>query len=204
VDRIVALIQKGWKAIKDFASDVLDWIDSMLRPIMPSIEKADSGKPAGVRPVFYALGIVVLAIAILLLWKFGPRRKADLPIPGAPTAPIDLNNEGLLASDLPEDEWLRMADRYAIAGDLRLALRALYLGTLALLNHRGYVTIHACKSNRDYERELRRRTRDAALSSIFGVNIRSFEQSWYGFHEVTSQQIQDFRDNLGRMRANAA
>ena len=97
-----------------------------------------------------------------------------------------------------------MADRYASSGDLRLALRALYLGTLALLNHRGFLTIHACKSNRDYERELRRRSRDSGLSQIFRLNIRSFEQSWYGFHEVTGDQIRDFRDNLGRMRSHAA
>ena len=83
-------------------------------------------------------------------------------------------------------------------------LRTLYLGTLALLNHRGFLTIHACKSNRDYERELRRRSRDSALSQIFRLNIRSFEQSWYGFHEVTGEQIQHFRDNLGRMRSSAA
>lgn len=114
--------------------------------------------------------------------------------------PVDLNNEGLLASDLPEDEWLQLADRFLASGDLRLALRALYLGTLALLSRRGFLTIHACKSNRDYERELRRRSRDAGLSQIFGRNIRSFEQSWYGFHAVTGEQFQEFRDNLGRMR----
>jgi hypothetical protein len=138
----------------------------------------------------------------LLLWKFRPRRKASLPIPVAANA-VDLNNEALLASDLPEDEWLQMAERYANSGDLRLALRALYLGTLALLNHRGFLTIHACKSNRDYLRELSRRSRDTGLSQVFRLNVRSFEQSWYGFHEVTGEQLQDFRDNLGRMRSNA-
>ena len=76
---------------------------------------------------------------------------------------------------------------------------ALYLATLALLNHRGLLTIHACKSNRDYEGEFRRRSRDTGLAPIFRLNIRSFEQSWYGFHEVTTEQLQLFRDNLGRM-----
>ena len=94
-----------------------------------------------------------------------------------------------------------MADRFVSAGDLRLALRALYLGTLALLNHRGFLTIHACKSNRDYERELRRRARNGELSGVFHSNIRSFEQSWYGFHEVTDAQLLDYRENLTRLRA---
>jgi hypothetical protein len=201
VDRALALLRKGWKAITDFASDVMDWIDRMLRPIMPAAPKDEGGKPSGVRPAFYLIGILMLALAAVLLWKFGPRRKPLLPsVPPAATA-IDLQNEIVLASDLPEDEWLRLADQHAASGDLRLALRALYLGTLALLNRRGFLTIHACKSNRDYERELRRRARDGALAQIFGLNIRSFEQSWYGFHEVTNEQLAAFRVNLGRLRA---
>jgi hypothetical protein len=204
VDRAVAYIEKGWKALGDLWSDFLDWIGRMLRPVMPYADPSQAGKPKAVRPIFYVFAAAVLLIMLTLLWKFRPRKKEPTPIAGSATRAIDLNNEGLLASDLPEDEWMKMADRYASSGDLRLALRALYLGTLALLTHRGFLTIHACKSNRDYERELRRRARDAGLSQIFGVNVRSFEQSWYGFHEVTAEQIQDFRDNLGRMRANAA
>ncbi len=204
VDRALALLQKSWKAIRDLWSDVLDWIDRLLRQTTPSIDKAQPGKPSAVRPIFYALAVLISALALVLIWKFGPRRKLlPLAIATAPPA-IDLTNEGLLASDLPEDEWLQMAERYANSGDLRLALRALYLGTLALLNRRGLLTIHACKSNRDYEGELRRRGRDTGLSQIFRQNIRSFEQSWYGFHEVTSDQIQNFRDNLGRMRSHAS
>jgi hypothetical protein len=203
VDRVVALVQKGWKAIGDAWKDLRGWINRMLRPIMPSIDKTEAGKPSGVRPIFYGFAVVILALALVLLWKFGPRRKAPVALSVAEGA-IDITNEGVLASDLPEHEWLQMADRYLTAGDLRLALRALYLGTLALLNHRGLVTIHACKSNRDYEREVRRRSHDSDLSQIFRLNIRSFEQSWYGFHEVTGDQLQTFRDNLGRMRSNAA
>jgi hypothetical protein len=169
---------------------------------VPALQRR-SGQPDAVRPVFYLIGLAVMALALILLWKFGPRKKAAVPIAAAGARAMDLTDESLLASDLPEDEWLQMAERYAGSGDLRLALRALYLGTLALLNHRGLLTIHACKSNRDYEGELRRRSRDTGLTQIFRLNIRSFEQSWYGFHEVTGEQIQSFRDNLGRMRSHA-
>lgn len=204
VDSALALFRKGWKAITDLWSDLLDWIDHMLRNTLPSSDKTQPGKPSAVRPVFYVIGAAIIALALVLLWKFGARRKAPVPAPAAGPRTVDLTNEAVLASDLPEDEWLRMADRYANSGDLRLALRALYLGTLALLNHRGLLTVHACKSNRDYEGELRRRSRDSTLTRIFRLNIRSFEQSWYGFHEVTGDQLQSFRDNLGRMRSYAA
>jgi hypothetical protein len=203
VDRAVTLLQKGWKAISDLWSDLLDWIDRMLRNSLPSMDKKQAGRPKAVRPVFYLIGAAILGLALLLLWKYGPRRKTSAFVPAAGPRTVDLMNEGLLASDLPEDEWLQMAERYASSGDLRQALRALYLGTLALLNHRGLLTVHACKSNRDYEGELRRRSRDGGLTQVFRSNIRSFEQSWYGFHEVTGEQLQSFRDNLGRMRSHA-
>jgi hypothetical protein len=203
VDRVVALLQKSWKAISDLWSDLLDWIDRMLRNTMPMADKTRAGAPSVVRSVFYVIGTGIVALALFLLWKFGPRRKMPVPVPAVGSRDVDLNNEALLASDLPEDEWLQMAERHASSGDLRLALRALYLGTLALLNHRGLLTVHACKSNRDYEGELRRRSRDTGLTQVFRTNIRSFEQSWYGFHEVTLDQLQVFRDNLGRLRSHA-
>ena len=204
VDRAVALIAKGWKVITDLWSDVLDWIGRMLRNTLPALDKTHPGPPAAVRPVFYALALLVVALAAFLIWKFGPRRKSPLSIPASAPPAVDLSGEAVLASDLPEDEWLQMAERYANSGDLRLSLRALYLGALALLSQRGLLTIHACKSNRDYERELHRRSRDSNLAGIFHLNLRSFEQAWYGFHEVTGEQLRDFRDNLGRMRSRVA
>ena len=204
VDNILAFLHRCRNVLSKAWSDLVEWIVSLLRPVLPAPEPFGQGKPVGVRPVFYGIGIVILALALVLLWKFRPRRNTVVPEPVPVAKTVDLNNEGLLASDLPEDEWLRMADRYIGSGDLRLALRALYLGTLALLSSRGFLTIHACKSNRDYERELRRRARNTGLSQVFRLNIRSFEQSWYGFHLVTSEQLQDFRENLGRMRANAS
>ena len=44
-------------------------------------------------------------------------------------------------------------------GNLRLALRAFYLANLAWLGRREFITIHAGKTNREYEIEMRRRTR---------------------------------------------
>lgn len=204
VDRIVALVKRGWTVISDLWSELIDWIGNMLRNTVPAPGKTQPGKPTAVRPVFYLLGLGITGLALALLWKFGSRKKLSVAAVAAGPSAVDLTDEALLASDLPEDEWLQMAERYAGSGDLRLALRALYLGTLALLNHRGLLTVHACKSNRDYERELRRRSRDNGLTQIFGVNIRSFERSWYGFHDVTGEQLQIFRENLGRMRTYAS
>ena len=72
----------------------------------------------------------------------------------------DLADETLLASQLPEDEWLRLARDFGDAANHRLALRAFYLSILAGLGERGLLAIARHKSNRDYLLELRRRARD--------------------------------------------
>ena len=49
---------------------------------------------------------------------------------------VDLENEALIASQLPEEEWLRLARQQIVAGQYRLAMRALFLGVLANLGER--------------------------------------------------------------------
>jgi hypothetical protein len=58
------------------------------------------------------------------------------------------------------------------------------------------------KSNRDYDRELRRRARgNADLLTAFDANLLTFEASWYGEHLVTNETLGGFSQNLERIRA---
>ncbi len=84
---------------------------------------------------------------------------------------------------------------------LRLALRALYLASLAHLGQRELIVIAKFKSNHEYERELRRRaqTREELLAA-FGQNITTFEAAWYGMHEVTRDNLDQFTANFERIR----
>ena len=85
-----------------------------------------------------------------------------------------------------------------------MALRALYLASLAYLGERELIRIHRAKSNRDYQRELGRRARAAPeLSEVFGRNLAVFESSWYGRMEVGPDAIEAFVANLDRMKAHA-
>ena len=89
-------------------------------------------------------------------------------------------------------------------GDLRMAVRALYLASLSYLARHGLVTVQAAKTNRQYESELRRRTRDKIdVAQLFCENARVFERAWYGDHPPSIQIVESFLDNLQRMRARA-
>ena len=139
--------------------------------------------------------------------KFGrsvaPRSRPLVAAAGAPG--VDLNDESLVASQWPEETWLALAEEWIGKQDLRMALRALYLGTLAYLGRTGLVAIHACKSNREYESELRRKSRATPeIPPLFRENLGSFERSWYGRHEVLSEDVGRFRENLDQIKLRAA
>ena len=142
----------------------------------------------------------VIAILIFRLWKQKRPRKVVLA-QAMPASP-DLADENVVASQLPEDGWLKLARELLDKGDRRLALRAYYLASLAHLAEREMIAIAKFKSNREYETELRRRTRALAeLHLAFAENVGIFDRVWYGLHEVTQDALFQFQSNLERIRA---
>jgi hypothetical protein len=89
-------------------------------------------------------------------------------------------------------------------GELRLALRAFYLATLAYLAGQELITIAKYKSDREYELELRRRSHTQPhLSGAFAENRAFFESVWYGLHEVTPGIMDRFSQNQEKIRSHA-
>jgi hypothetical protein len=135
------------------------------------------------------------------LWRQGGKRR-ELVVAEVVSARPDLNDENVTAAQLPEDEWLKLARELLDQGDLRLALRALYLATLAHLASREIVSIARFKSNHDYENEVNRRARGLPeLREAFAANVHSFDRTWYGLYEVTSDALAQFQSNFERIRA---
>ena len=122
---------------------------------------------------------------------------ADVAVKPAP----DITREDLDATALPEDGWLNLARELMEKGELRLALRALYLATLACLARQELITIAKYKSDREYELELRRRSHTRPqLAGVFAENRALFESAWYGLHEVTPGIMERFPRNQERIK----
>ena len=82
-----------------------------------------------------------------------------------------------------------------------MALRALYLGTLAHLVDHEIIFIAKYKSNRDYEREIQRRAGDLKeVPTIFSRSVSFFDSVWYGMHEVTLRDVDLFAADQERIR----
>jgi uncharacterized protein DUF4129 len=117
-------------------------------------------------------------------------------------APLpDLSNAAV-ASEHSEDEWFALAERLEGEGELRLALRAAYLGLLAGLGQREWLTIRRDRTNREYLDEFTRRWRrrpQAAVDVRVEVpeklhgSLRLFDRVWYGFHVLTPAAVAAYR-----------
>jgi hypothetical protein len=146
------------------------------------------------------IGICAVLLAVLIARRWRP--PAPAVAAEAIAARPDLTADDVTADQLPEDGWLQLARELMQSGELRLALRAAFLASLAHLGQRELIRLARHKSDRDYDRELRRRARaQTGLLAAFGRNLESFERAWYGAHEVTPEVLGEFTENLDRIRA---
>lgn len=189
-------ISDAWKSLWDAIRDL--WRKLFPERSGGSEDDGSMATPwsASVKLIVYILAGALLILLAFLVWKqwkqAGPRPAAAAPA----TPPVDLQSEQVLASQLPENEWLRLAQEKLDAGEYRLALRALFLASLAHLGDRRLIAISRAKSNGDYLRELSFRARDRSeLRECFQENVRTFDRTWYGWHEVNREALDHFRSN---------
>lgn len=166
-----------------------------------------SGGGVAVLQVF--LYAIIAAAGLLLLWVVwlvmrSARRGATTVLAAralAAAAP-DLSDEDVQAAQLPAEGWLTLAREQAARGEWRLALRALYLATLARLAADGLITLAKSKTNLDYEREVRRRALSRAeVAGAFAGRRRQFEAAWYGRAEPAAAEVRAWLAEMeGAMR----
>ncbi|MFZ4763827.1 MAG: hypothetical protein ACOYMN_02640 [Roseimicrobium sp.] len=187
------------EAMGRFLGDLVDWL----------FGNREHTEVAGKSSLWLAampklvMGLIVLLVVVLLvmLWRNWRQSQPTLVVEAEAAPPeINLESEHVLASQLPEDEWLRLAREKMDAGELRLALRASFLATLAHLGQRNLLQISRSKSNGDYVRELSWRARSHdGLSESFSGQVRTFDGVWYGWSEVTTDLMQRFEEQRERI-----
>lgn len=215
---LVRWIRRQTKALGDFGSR---HIGGVGRAIARVLQRLFSGvKPptlpsgntevdwvTGLKLFLYlllAVGLGAIAWTVYRLWKRRRPRTVTEEAP-APIATPDLRAENVSADLLPEDGWLSLAGEMAGRGEWRLALRALYLASLAHLARRELVRLAPFKSNREYREELGRRARTLpAIPAEFSETALAFERVWYGEHTATPDLFAEVRTRLETIRATGA
>jgi hypothetical protein len=208
LDSIIGILKKGWNYVKDGLTKVWSFIEDILSRIflsLPKLEKRDSHWTSFSRAWILIPLACIVAVMVFLVWRAWKDRSPRVTTTEVYTKPTpDITREDLDATALPEEDWLKLARELMGTGELRLALRALYLATLACLARQELVTIAKYKSDREYELELQRRSHtQPQLAGIFTENRILFESAWYGLHEVTPGIMDRFLRNQERIRDHA-
>lgn len=207
-DNIVSLIKSAGNSAGNAIDSFFRWLGNIFGGL-PKWKPAGKSNISGdwtspLRLLVYLLLAALVVVILVFLFKAWRRLKRERQLVQAKAIPAmpDLTREDVSADQLPEDSWLSLARELAQKGELRLALRAYYLASLAHLGDRQLVTIARFKSNRDYVRELLRKAHAMPeLAQSFQENVRIFERAWYGLHEVTQEMLQGFSHAVERMRA---
>ncbi|MEM9283031.1 MAG: hypothetical protein AAGA96_14480 [Verrucomicrobiota bacterium] len=209
--------EEGWlsRRIREVAEQARETIRSISDWIENAIDRMQNRQPQprsnddedsiwkNLKDFSSTLSIaLILVVGALLFWllrsfylKYRDSREVELAAESGIEA-IDLQSEDIVASQLPEQEWMRLAQEQIQRGEGRLAIRALFLATLANLGEKDLIRIARFKSNRDYWQELQRRVRsDTAMRRSFERNTLLFEETWYGAHEVEDVMVDEFLEN---------
>jgi hypothetical protein len=201
-------IRKGWNLFKKGLTKAWTFVREILFRInrsLPRLEGPETGWTSFSR-AWIVIPLLALTAALgFLAWRARKQRRPRPVVANVPAASVpDLTREDVDASALPEDGWLNLAGELMQKGELRLALRALYLSTLAYLAREEWITLAKYKSDREYELELRRRSGARPdLAGFFSENRGLFERAWYGLHEVTPALVERFSRNQETIRTHA-
>jgi len=185
------------------------WLRDLLEKLLPAM---GGGSASGfsmfsaVTPlqilIFSLLAIVICTLVVFFIRHWKNRRRAHPVVHSAalPAAP-DLTDENVGAEQLPEDGWMKLARELLERGEYRLALRAFYLAGLAHLAGHNLISLAKFKSNRDYERELRRRSHAfPELPPAFCEMVGTFERVWYGRHEASLELVGEFTSQVEKLQ----
>jgi hypothetical protein len=129
------------------------------------------------------MALAVIALCLIALYAARGRRTVALPARRA----------AAVASELPATvaplSLLDEAALLAARGDLRGALRALYLANLLMLDRKQLIEFEPWKTNGMYIGAMR----DGEVRQLFSAFTRIFDRTWYGHEPATDVEYQECR-----------
>jgi hypothetical protein len=203
-DRLMTRIQqrmdRSWNAFRNFLRRL--WPRGLN--LSPGEGKPGTWQLRNLRLWLSLIAILTVGAGAVLFWLRRRRETAaQLSIPLA-IAPFPDLSDAAVASERSEDEWFALANRLEREGELRLALRSTYLGLLAGLAQREWLTIRRDRTNHDYLSEFTRRWRrrpQAAQGQQIEIpeklrgSLRQFDRVWYGSYVLTPEAVAVYRQD---------
>lgn len=199
-----SFIDEVMKTVSKWIEDLFNWLKDIFELLAPDKEyhKQERYKSFPIQYLIYLLLFIAISVLAIFGWRSLKKNRATALQPEEQiTAPApDISNENVSADELPANRWLEMGRDLMEKGNLRFALRAFYLASLSHLATQNMISIASFKSNREYENELRRKAHTLPdLVNAFSINVRTFEEIWYGMHDVTNEIVMTFEVNQNKI-----
>ncbi len=168
----------------------LDWLADRSRDGPVERNEAISWR-AMARGLLVVLGLAgIIALVYLLRRHWVKKPAAGEQAPGGEPRDVMIVDDHE-ADRIASNRWMEQAKELIARGDLRAAMRAVYMAILSHLARGGLLTLAPTKTNRDYQRELLRRVRSSpGLPDVFSSGVMIFEKVWDGRHEATREQLE--------------
>jgi len=206
---ILRFLQKVGDFLRRVINGFFDWLRKWLPKLFRHHRPETSSGYAWIMLLeillYVLVGVVIIGLVLLLFRISRNRHRRLQAIPSQAIQPApDLSDESVGAAQLPEDRWTSLGRELLARGELRLAARAFYFASLAHLAERNLVSLAKFKSNRDYERELRRRGHSfPELLALFSENVSVIDRVWYGLHQISAERVNQFAANVERIKTAA-
>jgi len=179
---------------KSLAQRWLDWFADWLRSLLPNRPNLPNVDPSGFKPLSVVIQVLVYGLVIgligFLIYKFAPviAERFGRKQKKEKTSRVILG-EHIEASRSASDLFAE-AEGFARQGDLRAAIRKGYIALLCDLADKKIIGLARHKTNRDYLRDVRKRT---SLFAPMKHATGSFERHWYGFRTPEEKDWEEFR-----------
>ncbi len=186
--------QKPAEEQKSLLQRFLDWLDELMRRNAPKQNPQISASNfAGVAYFLQILLYIGLGLIIIfLIYKFAPffvkkfrerekRSKRERIILGEK-----------IAADETTANLFNEAEKLALEGNLRDAIRKGYIAFLFELSERKMIGLARHKTNRDYLSSVRKN--NELYRNMNGLT-QNYERHWYGFEEADERDWQEFKAN---------
>ena len=202
-ERVSETLRKWLRELREWLAD---WLRKLLRNRWHRGTTSGSGYGwiLALQLLLYGLLAFTVGALAVLVYRItrGPRNKRPVVAAQSILPTPDLADENVGAEQLPEDGWTRLGRELLERGELRLALRAFYLASLAHLAARNLIHLAKFKSNSDYEQELRRRGHSfPGLLARFTENVQVFDRVWYGMHQINTEVLNQFVARVEQLKA---
>ncbi len=175
-------IRSTWTAVKEFVRDLFDPPERNGR--WETVKRIGTLSLAtiGILLLAWFVGRTLIRAAV----DSASRDAPELDLPEAPPRPAEMKAE---------------AERLVAGGDLRGAVRALYLALLGRLHEQGVIVYDRHRTNREYLAGMRA---DAMRAQAFGAVVELFDRKWYGRETTTREELAAFEANAIRAGGPAA